>query len=138
MEKNKKLERLDSMLGKKYQYNGREFILLTYRVDGDTVELITDDKKWISDTIYNLNVTLDSFKEIKAPLIPAEITKSTFIIPKDDLIGQIEKGLLEDFKKVRLDKEYIPQAKQSSNTAKEILEARKLRMEEARFLNKFS
>lgn len=138
MEKNKKLERLDSMLGKKYQYNGREFTLLTYRIDNDLIQLITDDQKWIEDTLYNLGVTIDSLKEIKAPIMPSEITKTSIVIPKDDLVEQVENGLLEDFKKIRTDKDYIQQAKQASNTAKEILNARKLRIEQAKFLNKFS
>lgn len=74
-------------------------------------------------------------KEVTVPATRAEIMEPSLVLQKDDLISKVEANLFEDMERVRADKDYIPQAKQSQMTANSIISARILRLQQEKFSN---
>lgn len=57
-------ERLKSMVNKKWLYNTRELKLLSFKIDEDEVQLVTD-KEWLAVAITKINAKLEEFLPVE-------------------------------------------------------------------------
>lgn len=148
MEKN--LERLNKMKEGRYLYRDNEITFSNFIIRGAIIIFIFDDhgkELLIEKDTDKVSVFLDCLKPVingkemkdintiqseQAPAdtkinLPDKINWEPEILKenKQMLIG-LRDMLLDDMKKVRVDKDYIPQAKQACNTANSIINLAKL------------
>lgn len=130
------------MIGRKFQYDGEEITILTFKYDGvdAKVEIVTD-KEWIKTTIFDLGIVLSKMKEIVLPEVSiSEIFKGNtkYVAIRNNSIDKVQETLLEMLEKVKLDKNNIEQAGSIVSIANSIISTEKLKLEQVVLLNRIN
>lgn len=99
-----------------------------------TIFLQTDDtQEVIKKDFLKYEEWLPEFKFIKGADLPAVMhhdpAESLPAVREDKLINELKNNLMDDIKRVREDKAYIPQAKQACNTTNTLLNLVKIQIQ---------
>ncbi|MDF1547145.1 MAG: hypothetical protein P1P88_04950 [Bacteroidales bacterium] len=132
------LQKLDSMLGKKFTYEGSDITLLTYKQTGEKIELVTNGD-WIHTTVFDLGIVIARMKEIHLPQVTLEEAfkqNTKFVAIKNNAIDKVQDSLLEMIDKVMSDPGNISQAESVVNIADSVVRTEKLKIEQMALLNK--
>lgn len=106
--------RLDEVVGKEFNYKGKDVTITKYKdVGGTNIVIFMDDRP----TNFLLSEIDDFLKDLYPPL-KKEVTPAQIVVPKNDLLvfeptrenNEIKNMLLETLRRVKEDKDYIPQA----------------------------
>jgi len=132
-----KLEKLQELCGKKVRFQEREFTVLTYKIQGDNVEIITDDQRWVKTDIHNLLVIIQQMKVCTVPDVRGNINiKPTFIAVKNDNIDKIQSALLKMVEEVQKDEASIPKARAIVELSTAMMNAERVKIELVKEANK--
>lgn len=131
----RKLQKLDKMLGQSWLFRTKEFHFLNYRIGDDGSITLATKQKWFD---FANSEEVSSFLKECLPMISNELTISA---PKDDygltransqspnMMAYLKGLLVEDIERVREDPAYVEQAKTSSNNVKRLIDLTKLEMQ---------
>ena len=124
----KKLKKLDNMIGCTYKYEGRKIRIDDVTVSGNIATLKTDSE--------DIQITLDEFFD--EDLADFQLIKENGIMRYPQLIDvvlqngttydKLQEVLLNTIEKLQTDKDYIPQAEAINNTLKSIINLEKVRV----------
>lgn len=136
MSKNK-IEKLQEMIGKSWKHtNETVFKFLSLHEDGENITIATD-KEWQKVTVYDIQIFMRQFTEVETTT-----TGEVMIIKKEQPIRRVESmvipgntmeqlrdTLLDSIKKVKEDREYIPQAQNIANSVNSIIGLAKIEID---------
>jgi hypothetical protein len=146
MNKNEILARIQEMKGKRFQYRkydvkmedvtlrGNILIFLFMHKNGNPLSIEKDMSQaglfldGLSPVAVEEEIITDAQEEEPVkPTLPAKTHYEPQILRENkELLISLRDMLVEDMKKIRQDKTYIPQAKQACNTANSIINLAKL------------
>jgi len=130
MAKDSKIAKLTDMVGKHWKDKNTDdvFKLLSYKQDGDQI-MIATDKEWINVTVFELNiffqnhlpVQISKTNEVTIIQQPATMKTVEISTMPNTTMKKLADTLLDNIEKVKVDKEYIPQAKMISDTVNSLI-----------------
>lgn len=101
--------KLKKMLGNIFLYNVKEYKIIDFKIDEDTLMLATD--KGIIQIENNENILHELKEFLPVEDEPTSITPKDFcIIPDKKYMGELKDIILENIKNVQKDKSYVAQA----------------------------
>ncbi len=123
-----KVEKLTGMIGKHWQNKSSRrqniYHFLSMKVDGDKIYIATD-KDWLETTVFDISVFMEQFEQVEMGLVVSEknnpINSPVASPLANDTMTNLKETLLDNIKKVKADKSYIPQAKEISNTVNTLI-----------------
>jgi len=135
-----KIKKLEGMIGKSWaDKGGNEFNFLSLNVDGDICTIATDSK-WQKTDIYDIDVFVEKYTPIdsksittilppkdNSPASPATHLQSS-VIPNATM-SSLAKTIIENIEKVKKDKDYIPQAKNMSDSVNTLIGLAKIEID---------
>lgn len=114
-------ERLESMVGKTYLYHAQYHKILSYKVDGDKITIVTH-KKWFDISNKDLNQFLPTSSE--------NGTTSLQVLPKDrEFLASLSATIKDNIEQVKKDKSYIPQANSINNSINTLVNLAKIELQ---------
>jgi hypothetical protein len=139
---------MNDMRGKQFLYRDKKVVFESYTLrgeiilfcfkngtgnlsvekDAERVDIFLDSLKPIAEeTVVETDQNQQPETEAKAPLFPDKLFFEPPILRENKkMLTDLRDALLDDMKKVRSDRNYIPQAKQACNTANSIINLAKL------------
>lgn len=121
----KTLDRLEAIKGKTFMYNTRQMKILDYKVNGEKVQIVTDNG-WQEPSYDKIDAFLDN-------LLPVQEGTGLMIIQQAQVtsssINELKGILMDNIKKVQESKDYIPQAQEINSNVKSIIEVAKAEIE---------
>ncbi len=132
-----KIETLQSMMGKHFKNSNNDEVvkLLSFKQNGDQI-LIATDKDWITTSPFDLNLFFKQYQEVEVTekgevtIIPAsEQSIIRSVVIKGNVLSELRDILLDNVKKVQENKDYVPQAKEISNSIGQIINLAKVEID---------
>ena len=136
-EKMSKTDKLQAMMGRHFKNNDNDEVIhfMSFKQTGDQITIATD-KDWILTTPFDLNNFFRKYQEVqvteKGVSIPAVYNPPVSIssqIMKDDIVSYLTDTLKDNIKKVQENKDYVPQAKEISNSISRLIDLAKIELE---------
>jgi len=113
-------QRLDEMIGRSFLINTREHRIVRYRFNDDSVEIVTDKKTF--------EFSCDEVEKEIAEFLPIGNDKvdALELLPKKNELVELKATIMENIKKVKRDKAYIPQANSINSSINTLINMAKL------------
>lgn len=121
------LMRLESMIGKAYEYEGVKVHINDVLLKGSTATLITDSST-IQIRADELDEELIHFKLVSDNALKRNGQVLDMIMNSNSTYDQIQKTLLDSIEKIQQDPAYIPQASAVNATIKNVIDLEKVRI----------
>lgn len=136
--KESKTEKLQSMMGKHFKSKDNDQVIhfLSMKMDDDQI-IIATDNNWITTTPFDLNVFFQKYEEVivsergEVSTIIKDVgiqSNKSVTIPNNTFL-ELKNVLLENIQKVRENKDYVPQAKEISNSIGQLINLAKVEIE---------
>lgn len=135
--KTNKTEKLQAMMGKhfKNKHNDDVVKFLSFKEAGDQITVATD-VDWIITSPFELSIFFAQYQEVvvsekgevSKPPSTELITIRSEVVPGNTL-NDLRNILLDNIKKVQENRDYVPQAKEISNSIGQIINLAKVEIE---------
>lgn len=132
-----KIEQLQSMMGKHFKNKDNDEVVkfMSMKTEGDQITIATDGD-WIITSPFDLSVFFRKYTEVavtekgEITILPSNSHVSiSSTVMKDDVITYLTDTLKDNIKKVQTNKDYVPQAKEISNSISKLIDLAKIELE---------
>ena len=120
----KAIDKLQGLMGKTVMYNTRNYKLLYFEKDGETVRIATD-KKLLKFQNGQLEKFISELSEVDETSMEIYKSESHGI----QAVAQMETILMENIEKVQNDPKYIPQAREVNKNVNSIITLARTRIQ---------
>lgn len=125
----KKMERLEGMIGNTYRYEGRRVTIEDVKIKGNIATLVVVDGENIQLSLDELlEEDLSEFKLIKENGLMKNPHLVDAVLQNASMYDKLQSTLLDTIEKIQKDKEYIPQAEAINNTLGKMIDLEKVRV----------
>ncbi|MGE4345917.1 MAG: hypothetical protein AB7D46_00740 [Flavobacteriaceae bacterium] len=132
--------RLDEVVGKEFNYKGKDVTITKYKDVGGTNVVVFMDDRPTNLLLHEVDTFLT---ELYSPL-GKTTTPAQIVVPKNELLvfeptkenGEVKETLLEILRKVKEDKAYIPQAQAVCGVVNQLVNVQKTEIQMLNILNK--
>jgi hypothetical protein len=132
--------KLDEVVDREFNYKGKDVTITSYKIVGGSNVVI-----FMNDRPTNFLITeIDEFLSELYPPLGKQITPEQVVVPKNELLifeptkenKEIKQTLLETLRKVKEDKEFIPQAQAVCEVVSQMVSIQKTEIQMLNILNK--
>lgn len=117
-------EKLQQMVNKTWMHNARNHKLLSSKINGEKVILVTD-KEWIEVPLTKINQKLSEFLPVDEP----KESELSVVLFKGNGKASLKDLIYENIDNIKKDPSYIPKAKALNEQVKTIIEMAKLELQ---------
>lgn len=117
-------EKLQQMVNKTWMHNARNYKLLSFKINGEKVILVTD-KEWIEVPLTKINQKLSEFLPVDEP----KESELSVVLFKGNGKASLKDLIYENIDNIKKDSSYIPKAKALNEQVKTIIEMAKLELQ---------
>jgi predicted metallo-beta-lactamase superfamily hydrolase len=121
--------------GATYKYHSQTGVFMDMQIIKGVATIFlqtSDTQEVIKKDFQKIEEWMPEFIFISAPTLPATVAPTPSDLPvlqENNLIKELQENLMDDIKRVRDDKAYIPQAKQACNTTNTLLNLVKIQIQ---------
>lgn len=125
----KKMERLESMIGNTYRYEGRRVTIEDVKIKGNIATLVVVDGENIQVSLDDLlDEDLREFKLIKENGLMKNPSLVDAVLQNVSMYDKLQLTLFDTIEKIQKDRDYIPQAEAINNTLGKMIDLEKVRV----------
>lgn len=125
----KKMERLESMIGNTYRYEGRRVTIEDVKIKGNIATLVVVDGENIQLSLDELlEEDLSEFKLIKENGLMKNPHLVDAVLQNVSMYDKLQLTLFDTIEKIQKDRDYIPQAEAINNTLGKMIDLEKVRV----------
>lgn len=131
------ISKLENLIGKTVSYRDYEYEVIQVEKQGDSVVVKTDNKPIIFHNQAQVNFFVEDVVEVThAVQVRHEPTAAVAQVIGNEVLDEVKNQLLENIRRLKTDKEYIPQAKAMAQQVNALVQLTHLEISARKALHK--
>jgi len=123
-------DNLQRMVGKTFIYKAHHHKVLSFKIDGDIVWLVTDHR-WFKFSVNEMKKEFKEFLPVDTTDIvkPINLKASAAVFVNKDEVAELKSEIMNSIEKLKKDADYIKQASAINNCIKTLVDMGRLQVD---------